>query len=67
MNKIQLQSIRSKITNTLFVTQALFGATQVAAFTVVPILSAQISDSERMTGIPMTVAFMARAIFAFPF
>ena len=67
MEPEQLQSVRSRITNTLFVTQALFGATQVAAFTVVPILSAQLADSERMTGVPMTIAFLARSISAFPF
>ncbi len=67
METEQLQSVRSRITNTLFVTQALFGATQVAAFTVVPILAAQLADSERMTGVPMTIAFLARSISAFPF
>ncbi|MYG86896.1 MAG: MFS transporter, partial [Gemmatimonadetes bacterium] len=67
MEPEQLQSVRSRITHTLFVTQALFGATQVAAFTVVPILAAQLSDSERMTGVPMTIAFLARSISAFPF
>ena len=67
MEPEQLQSVRTRITNTLFVTQALFGATQVAAFTVVPILSAQLAESERMTGVPMTIAFLARSISAFPF
>lgn len=67
MEPEQLQSVRSRITHTLFVTQALFGATQVAAFTVVPILAAQLADSERMTGVPMTIAFLARSISAFPF
>lgn len=67
MEPQKLQSVRSRITNTLFVTQALFGATQVAAFTVVPILSAQLADSERMTGVPMTIAFLARSLSAFPF
>ncbi len=67
MEPERLQSVRSRITHTLFVTQALFGATQVAAFTVVPILAAQLSDSDRMTGVPMTIAFLARSISAFPF
>ncbi len=67
MEPEQLQAVRSRITHTLFVTQALFGATQVAAFTVVPILSAQLADSERMTGVPMTIAFLARSLTAFPF
>lgn len=67
MEPEQFQSVRSRITHTLFVTQALFGATQVAAFTVVPILAAQLADSERMTGVPMTIAFLARSISAFPF
>ncbi len=67
MEPEQLQSVRNRITHTLFVTQALFGATQVAAFTVVPILAAQLAESERMTGVPMTIAFLARSLSAFPF
>ena len=56
----------NRITKTLFITQAFFGATQVAAFTVVPILSAQMADSESMAGVPMTVAFLARSLAAYP-
>ena len=67
MEPEQLQAVRSRITHTLFVTQALFGATQVAAFTVVPILAAQLAESDRMTGVPMTIAFLARSLSAFPF
>jgi MFS family permease len=60
------RSVSNRITKTLFITQAFFGATQVAAFTVVPILSAQMADSESMAGVPMTVAFLARSIAAYP-
>lgn len=60
------RSVSNRITNTLFITQAFFGATQVAAFTVVPILSAELAQSESMAGVPMTVAFLARSISAYP-
>ena len=55
------RSVSNRITKTLFITQAFFGAIQVAAFTVLPILSAQMADSESMAGVPMTVAFLARS------
>jgi MFS family permease len=60
------RSVSNKITKTLFISQAFFGATQVAAFTVVPILSAQMADSESMAGVPMTIAFLARSLTAYP-
>lgn len=67
MSDQALHPASRKITHTLFATQSLFGASQIAVFTVVPILSAQLAGSESLAGVPMTITFLARSLCAYPF
>jgi len=62
-----LHPASKRISHTLFVTQSLFGASQIAVFTVVPILSAQLAGDESLAGVPMTITFLARSLCAYPF
>ena len=61
------RSVSRRISGTLFVTQSLFGAAQIASFTLIPIVAAQLSGGESLAGLPLTITFLARAASAYPF
>lgn len=57
---------QNRIFITLFITQALFRASDIAAFTLTPIIAVALSGSETMLGYPGTFNLLGRAIFAYP-
>ncbi|MBE2200355.1 MAG: MFS transporter [Anaerolinea sp.] len=57
---------RQRITAALFLSQSLFSAAMIAAFTVTPILAAQLSGSDRNAGVPSTFSLVGRALAAYP-
>lgn len=59
-------SIERRITGTLFTSQSLFAAAMIASFTLMPIISVELSGSESAAGVPNTINLLARAAFALP-
>ncbi len=60
------QSVERRITGTLFASQSLFAAAMIASFTLMPIISVELSGSESAAGLPNTINLLARAAFALP-
>lgn len=60
------ESQRRKITVALFVSQSLFSAAMIAAFTLMPIIAAQLTESDAAAGVPSTVGLVGRAAAAYP-
>ena len=60
------QSVRKRITATLFASQSLFNASSILSFTLMPIISANLGGSDAAAGIPPTVVMVGRAIAAYP-
>lgn len=59
-------SAERRIIGTIFTSQSLFAAAMIASFTLMPIISVQLSGSESAAGVPNTINLLARAIFALP-
>jgi MFS family permease len=59
--------VRARITAVLFLAQSFFSASSIAAFTLSPIIAAQLSGSDGAAGIPNALSLAGRAAFAFPF
>ncbi|GIK57676.1 MAG: MFS transporter [Chloroflexi bacterium] len=64
-NPVQ-ESIRQRLTITLFVGQSLFAAAMIATFTLMAIVAADLSGSDAMAGIPSTLTLLGRAVAAYP-
>ena len=60
------QAIERRIIGTLFTSQSLFSAAMIASFTLMPIISVELSGSESAAGLPNTINLLARAAFALP-
>lgn len=65
-----IQAINSatsrRITGALFLAQSLFSAATIVAFTLTPIIAANLSGSEQQAGIPVTFTLIGRALIAYP-
>ena len=59
-------SIRQRITTTVFVSQSLFSAAIIAAFTLTPIIAVELSGNEATAGFPSTMTLFGRAVAAYP-
>ncbi|HID53396.1 MAG TPA: MFS transporter [Anaerolineae bacterium] len=59
-------TIRRRITGTLFTSQSLFSAAIIASFTLTPIIAADLSGSDSTAGIPSTLTLLGRAAAAYP-
>lgn len=59
-------STRQRLTGALFFSQSLFSAAMIAAFTLSPILAAELGGSDSMAGVPSTVTLLGRAAAAYP-
>lgn len=57
---------RQRLTSTLFVSQSLFSAAMIAAFTLSPILAAELGGSDNAAGVPNTLTLLGRAAAAYP-
>ncbi|MGH2537789.1 MAG: MFS transporter, partial [Candidatus Promineifilaceae bacterium] len=66
MAEIDLERAGRRITAALFVAQAMFSAALIAAFTLSPILAAEMGGSETATGLPTFLNLISRAILAYP-
>ena len=58
--------VRRKIVATLFTAQSLFSAATIVAFTLTPIIAAELSGSNVAAGWPNTLTLLGRAVFAYP-
>jgi MFS family permease len=59
-------SVRQRLTGALFISQSLFSAAMIAAFTLSPILAAELGGSDSAAGVPNTVTLLGRAAAAYP-
>ncbi|MCB0062040.1 MAG: MFS transporter [Caldilineaceae bacterium] len=59
-------SIRRRITYTLFTAHTTFVAAQIASFTLMSIIGAQLGGSDASAGIPSTVSMIGRAVAGYP-
>ncbi len=66
MIKPVTESVRQRLTITLFVGQSLFAAAMIATFTLMTIVAADLSGRDAMAGIPSTLTLLGRAIAAYP-
>lgn len=60
------KSVQQRIAIALFFVQGLFTAAVIAAFTLSPIIAANLSGSDGAAGLPSTVTLVGRAIIAYP-
>jgi MFS family permease len=60
------KSDQRRIVSTLFASQSLFSAAIIAAFTLNAIVAADLSGSESIAGLPLTLNTVARAALAYP-
>lgn len=61
-----LDSIRRRITISLFAAQGLFSGAVIVAFTLTSIIAFDLSGSETMAGWPATITLVGRALLAYP-
>ena len=59
-------STRQRLTGALFISQSLFSAAMIAAFTLSPILAAELGGSDSAAGVPNTMTLLGRAAAAYP-
>lgn len=59
-------SARQRLTGALFISQSLFSAAMIAAFTLTPILAAELGGSDNVAGVPNTLTLLGRAAAAYP-
>ena len=57
---------RNRLVAVIFVVSSLVAAAQVAYFTLMPIIAAELSGSESAAGIPSTMGLLFRAVAAYP-
>lgn len=60
------RSTSVRLTNTIFVSQSMLSAAQIAIFTLLSIMAVELSGSERNAGLPSTTLTMSRALTAVP-
>ncbi len=60
------RSVQQRITATLFISQSLFSGSMILSFTLLPIISAHLSGTDRAAGVPPTMMMLGRAIAAYP-
>ncbi|WP_420627793.1 MFS transporter [Candidatus Leptofilum sp.] len=67
MNSATLShATRQRLTGALFFSQSVFSAAMIAAFTLTPILAAELGGSDTVAGVPNTVTLLGRALAAYP-
>ncbi|WP_420642284.1 MFS transporter [Candidatus Leptofilum sp.] len=67
MNSATLSpATRQRLTGALFISQSLFSAAMIAAFTLTPILAAELGGSDNVAGVPNTLTLLGRAAAAYP-
>ncbi|MDT8306054.1 MAG: MFS transporter [Anaerolineae bacterium] len=61
-----MERIRLRIVSALFVAQILFTAANIAAFTLSPIIAADLGGGDGYAGLPSTLSLLGRAALAYP-
>lgn len=61
-----MERIRRRIVSALFVSQVLFTAANIAAFTLGPIIAADLGGGDGYAGLPSTLSLLGRAALAYP-
>jgi MFS family permease len=61
-----MERSRRRIVTALFLAQILFTAATIAAFTLSPVISAQLGGSDGYAGLPSTLSLLGRAALAYP-
>lgn len=61
-----MERIRLRIVSALFVAQVLFTAANIAAFTLGPIIAADLGGGDGYAGLPSTLSLLGRAALAYP-
>lgn len=59
-------SIRQRLTATLFVGQSFYAAAMIATFTLMAIIAADLSQNDAVAGVPSTLTLLGRAAAAYP-
>ncbi len=59
-------STRNRLITVIFIVSSLVAAAQVAYFTLLPIIAADLGNSESVAGIPSTASLLFRAVAAYP-
>lgn len=65
-NELLAPGVRRRITNTLFAAHTTFIAAQIASFTLMSIIGAQLGNSDAAAGIPSAVSMVGRALAGYP-
>jgi MFS family permease len=60
------RAAQRRITGVLFLSESLFSAALISAFTITPILAAQLSGSDSLAGLPATLLMIGRATAGYP-
>lgn len=60
------RSTRVRLANTIFASQSMLSAAQIAIFTLLSIMAVELSGSERNAGLPSTTLTLSRALTAIP-
>ncbi|MDJ0752027.1 MAG: MFS transporter [Ardenticatenaceae bacterium] len=66
-NQPTTDATRNRLAGTVFLAQSFFSASTIAAFTLSPIIAAELAGSEAAAGFPNTITLVGRALFAYPF
>ncbi len=66
MTDLLTESVRHRISRTLFTTQGLFTGAFIISFTLTPIIAVQLTGQESAAGLPNTINLLGRAMIAYP-
>ncbi|MEW5985649.1 MAG: MFS transporter [Chloroflexota bacterium] len=61
-----MERVRQRIVLALFASQSLLSAAMIAAFTLTPVIAADLGGGERAAGVPSTLNLLGRAAVAYP-
>lgn len=60
------QTVSTRLLRTLFITQSMFSSSYIAMFTLMSIVSVQLSGNESTAGVPSTILTFTHALVAYP-
>ncbi len=66
MTSMPTESVRRRISRTLFTTQGLFTGAFIISFTLTPIVAVELTGQESAAGLPATINLIGRAAVAYP-
>ena len=63
---MESRNVRVRLVNTIFVSQSLFSASEIAIFTLLSILAADLSGRDSFAGVPSTALTLSQSVLALP-